>query len=162
MTSAPYNGTAGYVPVEQSKEAAEQAVESGALARRQRRILQILAERGPIGATSAEIEVLTGEHHGKVSGALSSMHKGDAVVALKLDRRNGSGVYVLHAHVLGRIVRPFKSIEQAKAGSRMSAADRELVEMITSHVTASGDTVVRLKPSTARALLALIRKLESC
>jgi len=162
--SAPYAGTAGFVPVITSRDAARASAASGTLAARQRRILGILGERGPVGATSAEIETLTGEGHGKVSGALSSMHKDGALAVLKQGKRNGCGVYVLLEHVNARPVREFVSMAEAKQPlrprARLTAQEAELVEMITSHVAASGDTVVRLKPSTARALLAVIKRLS--
>jgi hypothetical protein len=163
--STPYAGTAGFVPVITSRDAAYHSAASGTLATRQRRIFQILGERGTVGATSAEIETLTGDHHGKVSSALSSMHKDGAIVALKNVKRNHCGVYVLPEHVNGQPVREFVSMAEAKnpvqAKARMTADERELVETITAHVRKSGDTVVRLKPSTARTLLAIINRLDA-
>jgi predicted transcriptional regulator len=166
--SAPYNGTAGYVPVGTSRDAAYHSAASGTLAARQRRIFQILGERGPIGATSAEIEEWTGEGHGKVSGALSSMHKDGAIVALKNVKRNHCGAYVLPEHTGDRPVREFKSIEQAKAEQRpptkprpqMTPQERELIENLRTIVGQSGDSIFRMKASTGRAVLAVVDRLS--
>lgn len=166
--SAPYNGTAGYAPVEQSERAARQDVASGKLVARQRMILQMLDEAGPVGLTSAEIEKRTGEGHGKVSGVLSSMHKDGAITALKLDRRNGCGVYVLPQNVQGRIVRKFVSIEESKADRapappprpRLTDSEKELIAKVRANVKARPDGIVQILPSTARALLAAFDRLN--
>lgn len=143
----------------------------GALQRRQRGILQLLAEAGPMGLTSQKIEELTGENHGKVSGALSAMHREGMVAALKLDRRNGFGVYVLPGQVQNRLVRAYqpnakgkpqeKAAPVAPARPRLTADELTLVAGVRANLNASPDSIVRLYPSTARALLAAIDRLNA-
>jgi len=155
------------VNVETSVQSRDAQEVGGILERRQRGILGLLREAGPMGRTALEIEKATGEGHGKVSGALSAMHREGMVAALKLDRRNGYGVYVLPEQVNNRLVRDYRpnSGDQTKAEPmpqvRLRPAEVELFTRAKQHVGTHGpDSVVRLKYSTARALLDMIDRLN--
>lgn len=108
-TALPFAGTTGHSGSDTSKDRAESEAASGAAAARQHSILGLLEQAGPIGLTWKEIDIKMGRvpGHGSISGSLSSMHKEGLVSALKMDRRNGSGVYVLPKFVVGRITRPY-------------------------------------------------------
>ncbi len=173
--AAPYAGTTGFVPVEQSRQAAERDAKSGLASARQASILGMLKDAGDLGLTSAEIENKSGMGHGKVSGALSSMHKEGLIVALKFVRRNNCGVYVMPENVVGRIERPFVSLADSKAdrpapptpvaqAKRQRLTDEELRltgairEALPSH---TDQPFMRLKPSTVKALLAALDRLNA-
>lgn len=159
--ATPYRGTTGAVNVSTSTERAEREAADGTVERRQRSILQLLGEAGPFGATVKELREATGEHHGQVSGSLSSMHAEGRIVALMNDRRNGCGVYVLPAHTLSRITRPFRpNRATASTPATLTAAEQELIDGFRSVVQRSGDSIVHLRPSTARSLLALVKRLS--
>lgn len=120
----PYNGTAGYVDVDTSHETAIHEAVTGIASKTQRYVLIILGQRKARGATIGELRETTGSlHHGKISGALSDLHKVGKVVALR-ERRGRAGVYVLPEYVEGRETRPFHR-------NRAPQIDRaELVKMI--------------------------------
>jgi len=157
--------------VEQSRQSVDGQAKEGILERRQRGILQFLADAGPMGMTALEIEKATGEGHGKVSGALSAMHREGMVVALKLDRRNGYGVYVLERNVQNRLTRDYQPIGKADqtrpapiaapSRPRLTSDELALVAAVRGNLNASPDSVQRLKPTTARALLAALDRLNA-
>ncbi len=173
--AAPYAGTTGFVPVEQSRVRAERDADNGMAAARQANILRMLTDAEDLGLTSAEIETRTGMGHGTVSGALSSMHKAGLITALKFVRRNNCGVYVMPKNVRGRIERPFVSLADSKAdrpapptpvaqAKRQRLTDEELRltgairEALPSH---TDQPFMRLKPSTVKALLAALDRLNA-
>lgn len=172
-TATPYAGTTGYMPVGTSRDAAEQAVASGAANARQANILGMLREAGEFGLTSAEIETRTGLGHGPVSGALSSMHKVGLIVALKFVRRNGCGVYVLPDQVAGRIVRPFVSLAESRADrpakaspaparSRLTTEELELASKIRVALKGYNDKpIIQMRPATVRSLLDALDRLNA-
>lgn len=152
-----------------SHDRAAREAADGTAARRQARILALLAEAGPMGLTVAEVREQTGQHHGQASGALSSMHKDGLIRALKLDRRGGCSVYVLPVNVLGRIVRPFRSQATEKevavpvevARPRLTSEERQIIDKVRALVDGDGDGIVRLRPSTARTLLKALKRLDA-
>lgn len=107
-TSTPYAGTTGHAGTGASSERAYREAADGTATARQATIVALLSDAGPVGMTWAEIGRRTGEHHGQVSGALSSMHKEGRVAVVKGERRDRSGVYVLPTHLNGRDTVPFK------------------------------------------------------
>lgn len=160
--------TTGHVAAGPSRERAQREAEDGTAAARQRSILGMLKEAGSIGLTWKEIADKTGQHHGQVSGALSAMHKEGQIVALKMDRRNGSGVYVTPEHVLGRITRPFKANRPASeptpaapARPTLSDAEREVLDNIRNGMKSvpSDAPVVRMKPASVRTLVRVVERL---
>lgn len=96
----PYAGTEGWAGSETSKARAQADVVSGTASKRQRYIL-ILAERAKErGITVAEIRDAS-LHHGRISGALSVLHKVGKLVRLS-EVRDKCKVYVLPEYVNGR------------------------------------------------------------
>lgn len=81
-----YNDTAGFVDRPASRERAFREVEDGSLSARQQAILDCLEDAGRQGMTWKQLGDLLGLHHGKVSGALSNMHKGGVVFMLVAQR----------------------------------------------------------------------------
>jgi hypothetical protein len=167
--AVPYNGTTGSAGSDTSRTRAEREAADGTAAARQAGILGKLREAGTIGMTVQELRKATGQHHGQVSGSLSSMHKEGLISALKLDRRNGCGVYVLPENVAGRITRKFRpnnagqsaaTEEVAPDRPQLTRAELELIGKIRGAVKASGDSVIRMYPSSARGLLAIIDRLS--
>jgi hypothetical protein len=157
------------VNVDTSVQSRDSQEQEGILERRQRGILGMLAEAGPMGKTALEIEKATGEGHGKVSGALSAMHREGMVAALKLDRRNGYGVYVLPSQVGNRLTREYQpngTKDQtrpepilAPARPRLTPAEIELFAKVRT-LLQSDQPIVRLKQPTLKALLAAIDRLN--
>jgi hypothetical protein len=158
------------VNVDTSVQSRDSQEQEGILERRQRGIRQMLAEAGPMGKTALEIEKATGEGHGKVSGALSAMHREGMVAALKLDRRNGYGVYVLPGQVGNRLTREYQpngTKDQtrpepipAPARPRLTPAEVELFAKVRT-LLQSDQPIVRLKQPTLKALLAAIDRLSA-
>jgi hypothetical protein len=167
----PYAGTTGAAGSDASRERAENEAADGTAYARQSRILDLLDSAGTLGMTWKEISDHTGEHHGKVSGALSSMHKAGSIVALKFNRRNGSGVYVLPPYVMDRPVREFRSNSQPEDGAvekllrdylarpRLTDTERAMVARIRPAI--KSDKPIMLKPETARMLISALIRLDS-
>lgn len=106
--SLPYAGTSGNVNVDTSRDATIHADVTGITAKAQRYALILAAQRGATGITVVELREVHGSlHHGRISGALSDLHKAGRLVALR-ERRNHCGVYVLPEYVEGREARPFR------------------------------------------------------
>lgn len=96
----PYNGTEGYAGSETSKSRAFQEAIDGTASKRQRYIL-ILAERAKErGVTVAELRDAS-LHHGRISGALSVLHKVGKLSRLA-EVRGRCKVYVLPEYVNDR------------------------------------------------------------
>lgn len=159
------------VNVDTSIKSRDSQEKGGILERRQRGILGLLAEAGPMGRTALEIEKATGEGHGKVSGALSAMHREGMIAALKLHRRNGYGVYVLPEHVGNNGTREYKPNggDQTKAAPLPTAGERkprlrpdeiELFALVRGGLTPDQPNIT-LKQSTVRTMLAAIDRLNS-
>lgn len=96
--SLPYAGTSGWSGTDTSKTRATTSDTSGATARTQQYILDLLSLRGPMGVTWKEVSDLTLWHHGTCSGALSVLHK-DGKIARLLETRARCRVYVLPIHI---------------------------------------------------------------
>lgn len=151
------------VNVDASVESRDSQEKEGILERRQRGILQMLAEAGPMGRTALEIEKTTGEGHGKVSGALSAMHREGMVAALKLDRRNGYGVYVLPDQVGNRLTRAYATKTEpipAPARPRLRPDEIELFAKVRGALVVDKPSI-SLRPGTVKAMLAAIDRLNS-
>jgi hypothetical protein len=76
-------------------------------------VLNLLGGAGNAGMTSAEIRQVSAEHehHGSVSGALSRLHDSGAV-ALLMDKRGRSHIYVLPAFINGRPTLPRREVKK--------------------------------------------------
>ena len=91
----PYSGSEGH------SRHATSAERRGVRGETQGLVLDVLRRRQAIGATSAELEDALSIGHGRVSGALSALHRGGQVVMLQ-ERRNRQYVYVAAEYALDR------------------------------------------------------------
>jgi hypothetical protein len=104
-----YNGTSGHQAAESSADATRHADTTGITNKAQRYALILATQNGAKGVTVAELRELHGSlHHGRISAALTNLHKAGRLAALK-DRRRHCGIYVLPEFVEGREVRQFRS-----------------------------------------------------
>lgn len=114
----PYNGTAGYVPMQASRERALREVKDGTLSKRLEAVLHLLDQRGIIGATWQEVANALGLHHGQASGALSTLHRMGLVFSLR-EKRNRC-----HPYVHGRLRHMFPSSQRHDTPSTTFAGMR--------------------------------------
>jgi hypothetical protein len=118
--SLPYNGTEGYAGSETSKDRAINEAITGTASKRQRFIL-ILAQRAKErGVTVADVRD-TNLHHGRVSGALSVLHKVGKLARLT-ETRDKCKVYVLPEYVNGRPTEPHGVVHKADKETVQAAA----------------------------------------
>ena len=110
MTDA-YRGTRGYTPGNASKDAAEADAASGKTNELQERMLRYALAARERGVTVQEARVGAGEHHGRVSSALTKLHIAGRLVALR-ERRGNAGIYVHPDYVNGRETRPYRRQNQ--------------------------------------------------
>jgi hypothetical protein len=106
-----YGGTRGDSGSSASHDAAEADYENGVTNALQEEVLRIVRGDGRRGTTAAEARSATGQHHGRVSSALTKLHIAGKIVALE-ERRGHGGIYVAPEYVLGRPTRPYR--RQAK------------------------------------------------
>jgi hypothetical protein len=107
----PYKGTEGYAGSDTSEAAARQAVISGTASKRQRYVLILAGRAKEKGITVAELRDST-LHHGRVSGALSVLHKVGKLSRLT-EVRGKCKVYVLPEYVNGRPTEPHGVVHRA-------------------------------------------------
>lgn len=98
--SLPYAGTEGYAGSETSRQRALDDVVKGTASKRQRYVLILAQRAAERGITVADIRDAS-LHHGRVSGALSVLHK-DGKLARLTETRNRCKVYVLPEFVNDR------------------------------------------------------------
>jgi hypothetical protein len=96
----PYAGTEGFAGSDTSRERAYKEAIDGTASRRQRYILILAHRAGAKGVTVAEIRDQN-LHHGRISGALSALHKVGKLARLS-EVRGRCKVYVLPEYVEGR------------------------------------------------------------
>jgi hypothetical protein len=96
----PYAGTEGFAGSETSKQAAVSAVIHGTASKRQRYVLILAGRARERGITVAELRDAS-LHHGRVSGALSVLHKVGKLARLT-ETRGRCKVYVLPEYVNDR------------------------------------------------------------
>lgn len=101
----PYDGTEGFSGTETSEARARSEAVSGVASVRQRYILIQAARAGVRGVTVAELRD-DRLHHGRISGALSVLHKVGKLRRLR-ETRDKCKVYVLPEFVDGREVEAF-------------------------------------------------------
>jgi hypothetical protein len=121
------DGTLGHSGSDASRERAEHERDTGDAAYRQHKVLAALGNHlmGPPedGHTWAELDDLLGwHHHGRTTGALSTLHKAGHVARLA-DKRNGSSVYVLPEYVLGRTV-----VAQGRSKATLTQGERHALD----------------------------------
>lgn len=116
----PYRGTEGYAGSETSKDRAVREAISGTASKRQRFIL-ILAQRAKErGITVADVRDST-LHHGRVSGALSVLHKVGKLARLT-ETRDRCKIYVLPEFVNDRPTEPHGVVHKADKETLKAAA----------------------------------------
>ena len=93
MSGAYPDGTGGWSGADTSRDRAEHERDSGKLSQRLVLILHALDIAGARGATWKELADFTGWHHGRVSSALTNLHKQQKAFTLKT-RRNNCHPYV--------------------------------------------------------------------
>lgn len=103
-------------------------------------ILPVLVKSGRRGRTAHEMSVRLGHDHGKVSGAMSSLHKQNKV-ALLAHKRNGQHVYVLDTNVFGRPTRP-RQDQKFNAEKARATALAEAVQTAENHRGGSIDDLI--------------------
>jgi hypothetical protein len=103
-----YAGTSGHQQAATSRDAILDDDLNGVTAAAQRYVLVMARQRHAQGVTVAELrESKGGLHHGKMSSALTNLHKAGRLVALKA-RRDKCGIYVLPEFVEDREVRSYR------------------------------------------------------
>jgi hypothetical protein len=135
----PYAGSSGWSGSTSSRDRAVLDDTSGVTAERQLLILGMLDDAGADGLTWNEISDITGEHHGKVSGPLSVLHK-ERYISRLTERRGRSEVYVRHHHVEGRETAPHKQHTKQETENEWLA---ELLDHIENDRMLSAGVMVR-------------------
>jgi hypothetical protein len=150
----PYNGTAGYVPMQASRERAHREVNDGTLGTRLQAVLNLLEQRGIIGATWQEVAQSLGLHHGQASGALSTLHRMGLVFSLR-DKRNKCHPYV-HGNLRHMFFREQRhdSPSVTRAGMRRALLD-EL------HATCVIATEIGFTPNMQDAISMIVDRLAA-
>jgi hypothetical protein len=121
-----YNDTSGHQAAEPSAEGVRHADVTGITAKAQKYALIMATQGGRNGVTVAELRERHGSlHHGRISAALTNLHKAGRLAALR-ERRGHCGIYVLPEFVEGREVREFRS-------NRPQIDREELVTVLTEH-----------------------------
>jgi len=123
VPSLPYAGTEGYAGSETSRDRAMHDAVSGVASKRQRYVLIMASRAGEKGITVAELRD-TNLHHGRISGALSVLHK-EGRLARLAEIRDRCKVYVLPEFVAGRKTEPHGVIHKADKATVDAAAKVE-------------------------------------
>ena len=110
-TALPYKGTEGYAGSDTSEERARRDVISGTASKRQRYVLILAGRAKERGITVAELRDVN-LHHGRVSGALSVLHKTGKLARL-VESRGRCKVYVLPEYVNGRMTESHGVVHRA-------------------------------------------------
>jgi hypothetical protein len=119
-TALPYAGTEGFAGSETSEARARDDVIRGTASKRQRFILILAGRAKEKGITVAELRD-PNLHHGRVSGALSVLHKVGKLARLT-EVRNKCKVYVLPEYVNGRPTEPHGVVHKADKATLEAAA----------------------------------------
>jgi hypothetical protein len=109
--SLPYQGTEGFAGSDTSEAQARADVIHGTASKRQRYVLILAGRAKERGITVAELRDTT-LHHGRVSGALSVLHKVGKLARLT-EVRGKCKVYVLPEYVNGRPTEPHGVVHRA-------------------------------------------------
>lgn len=103
-----YHGTRGHSGGDTSKDAAIAERDKGTTSEMMRRVKILVDAADFAGITSAELRAaMPGEHHGRITSALTKLHIAGEIVALT-ERRGNCGIYVMPGWVLRREVRPYR------------------------------------------------------
>lgn len=120
----PYAGTEGYAGSDTSRERAIREAVDGTASKRQRFILILAGRAQEKGITVAELRDAS-LHHGRVSGALSVLHKTGKLARLT-ESRDRCKVYVLPQYVNGRPIEAHGVIHRADKETLDAAEKVEL------------------------------------
>lgn len=115
----PYAGTEGFAGSDTSRQRALDDVVKGTASKRQRYILILASRAQEKGITVAELRD-PNLHHGRVSGALSVLHKVGKLARLT-EVRGKCKVYVLPAYVNGRPTEPHGVVHKADKATMEAA-----------------------------------------
>lgn len=118
--SLPYAGTEGYAGSDTSKAQAQADAVNGVASKRQRYVLILASRAGERGITVAELRD-TSLHHGRVSGALSVLHKTGRLLRLT-EVRDKCKVYCLPQYANGRPTEPHGVVHRADKETLDAAA----------------------------------------
>ncbi len=119
--SLPYAGTEGFAGSDTSRAQAQHDAVSGVASKRQRYVLIMAARAQERGITVAELRD-TNLHHGRISGALSVLHK-EGRLARLTEVRDRCKVYVLPWYVKGRTTEKHGVVHKADKET-VEAADK--------------------------------------
>jgi len=107
--SLPYAGTSGFSGSEASEQATRDLDQTGRTSVIQREVRDFIAARGSAGATVVELRRFHEQwHHGRISSALTCLHKDGKILRLTAKRERAS-IYVAPQFLLGRDVVPPKA-----------------------------------------------------
>jgi len=154
----PYRGTAGSSGSTASQDMAAAEAADGTMAERQRIVMNALALAGPRGETVADLRDGSKNHHGKMSSALTALHKTGKIARLTL-RRDRCSIYVLPEHVEGRTTVPPGGNKQAER-PLLSPAEVEFVAKVRGQVYHRTADNTLMQTSTMRALFDMIEYLN--
>ena len=107
MSDTYADGTFGHNGTEPSQDAAESERVREVTRESMKEALEVIANTMAYGSTSKELEDFTGRGHGRVSSALTNLHRMGHLVALR-ERRGNQTVYVAPEYVNGRETRPYR------------------------------------------------------
>lgn len=148
----PYAGTSGWSGTDTSADRAARRDADGSTAGLQRRMVVLVAQTGADGLTVAEARRILPEHHGSISGALSTLHLSGRLACL-VERRGGCHPYVLAEYTAGRPTR--------EQGREMGNANRRagdyLERQTKAALVAQGWFVIRAAGSHGLADLVALR-----
>lgn len=150
----PYNGTAGYVPTQASRERAHREVKDGTLGKRLEAVLILLDERGIIGATWQEVANALGLHHGQASGALSTLHRMGLVFSLQHKRNK------CHPYVHSRLRHMF-NLQQRNDSPSVTRAGMRRALLDELHTTCAIAKEVGFTPNMQEAISMLVDRLAA-
>lgn len=156
--SLPYKGTAGSSGSTASQDMAEQEAADGTMADRQARVMAALELAGPIGRTVVDLRDGGTDHHGKMSSALTTLHK-DGRIARLAERRDRSSIYVLPQFVGERASVPPGGNKPA-AAKHLSVAEAEWVATIDAKIRPRTAPNTPMLTDTVKRLLDMIAYLN--
>lgn len=153
----PYDrGTSsGHSGSETSEERSLERDSTGKTAKTQRRVFNLVRGLNTGGLTVAELRsILTTEHHGTLSGALSNLHQQGLLARLK-ERRNRCQVYVAPEFVGGR-----ETVPHGRSKPTLTADEKELVERVRRYAHDFPGGMNPTIPTSKNVLMRLVSIIE--
>jgi hypothetical protein len=122
-----YGGTSGYSGSTTSKKRALKNDSSGTTGKVQQIVLGWLGQKHTWGMTVAELrDVMSVQHHGSISGALSNMHRSGRISRLTQERGECK-IYVLPQYVVNR---PTDKPSQHTPWKKIAAAQTTAIKKV--------------------------------